>query len=78
MPYETFHHRRCAYYTHIGQHGEVFYPFMVKDTVPTTPGEYAALAAELESLGYRVKPIKRAQHSKMLASRNADWLRRKS
>ncbi len=57
----------CNYvtcYQHIGQHSEMRWSYM-SDTKPATPERYADLKAELESIGYNLKVIKRAQRSKM-------------
>lgn len=40
----------CLSYMHNGQHGDASYPH--SKTVPCSPDEYAALKAELESIGY--------------------------
>ena len=47
---------RCLSYMHLGQHGEGVYP---ADTVPATAKESANLKAELESIGYNLREVKR-------------------
>lgn len=47
-------------YAHIGQHGICMYPH--SQTQPAKPAEYADLFAELESIGYRLKVIKRLSY----------------
>lgn len=42
----------CSSYEHVGQHGSADYSHVVSQTVKAIPGEYAALRAELESIGY--------------------------
>lgn len=49
----------CLGYTHIGQHGSYDYQYCIDTTRQATPEEYARLKAELESLGYKLKVIKR-------------------
>ena len=39
-------------YTHIGQHCECVYHYLMYDTKPATPEQYVELKAELEGLGY--------------------------
>ena len=52
-------------YTHIGQHCECVYHYLMYDTKPATPEQYVELKAELEWLGYNLKVIKGAQRNKM-------------
>lgn len=66
MPYESWKITRgCMSYMHIGQHSESDYDFVISITNPATPDEYKSLKNELESLGYNLKIIKRAQRNKM-------------
>lgn len=46
-------------YAHIGQHSTGDSTWYLDTTVPATPSEYSDLKAELESIGYNVKVIKR-------------------
>lgn len=41
----------CVSYMHVGQHGSAD-PFIVNDTKPAMPYEYADLYNELKSIGY--------------------------
>ncbi len=64
-PYE------CASYAHIGQHSGAEPNHCIYSTRPATEAEYADLKRELESepFGYRLKVIKRVNHSAALAAR---------
>ena len=50
----------CDSYEHVGQHGGADYYGVVRHTNPATPEESAALAAELQRIGYRLVPVRRA------------------
>jgi len=54
--------RFCDAYEQVGQHGGADYHGVVQATKPVTPDEAAPLLRELERIGYRLKPIKRASH----------------
>lgn len=43
----------CQSYMRVGQHGAA-HPFLVHDTRPATPREYAPLKRELHQIGYRL------------------------
>ena len=47
-------------YAHVGQHGACGREWMLSDTRPARPEEYAALKRELESIGYRLRVIQRS------------------
>lgn len=49
-------------YMHIGQHAAADYHGVVLATTPASQEEAADLIRELERIGYRLKPIKRASH----------------
>ena len=49
----------CDSYEHIGQHGSADYAGCVNATRPATETEAAPLKAELESLGYKLRVLKR-------------------
>jgi len=49
----------CLSYMHIGQHAAAHPAFLIRDTRPATPEEYADLKAELEAIGYDLKVCKR-------------------
>lgn len=51
LPAECLNPWPCQSYMHIGQHGAAD-PRIVYDTRPARPHEYAALQAELETIGY--------------------------
>ena len=46
-------------YEHVGQHGAAEYANCVRLTTPAKPREYAALKAELEGIGYKLRVAKR-------------------
>jgi hypothetical protein len=50
----------CDCYEHVGQHGGADYHGVVRQTVPATPEESAALSAELNRIGYRLGLLGRA------------------
>lgn len=52
----------CEAYEHVGQHGGADYHGVIRATQPAMPTEYRSLANELDGIGYRVKPIKRASY----------------
>lgn len=54
-----YHH--CMSYEHVGQHGGADYSGVVMRTRPASPEEYAALAAELRRIGYRLSIKSRAR-----------------
>lgn len=66
MPYviETFRYN-CQSYMHVGQHGPARLSNVIKHTKPAKVEEYAELKAELESIGYTVKPIDRVSQKKL-------------
>jgi len=49
-------------YEHVGQHSGADYQSCIQRTTPATPEEYAELKAELESLGYNLKVVKRRNY----------------
>jgi hypothetical protein len=46
-------------YAHLGQHGAASYNYCIRKSKPAKPEEYKDLFAELESLGYNLRVIKR-------------------
>jgi hypothetical protein len=52
--------RYCESYEHIGQHGGACYHGVIMNTLPATEEESAALAEELRTIGYKLRPIRRA------------------
>jgi hypothetical protein len=56
----------CLSYEHFGQHGGADYRSVIANTVPAPAKEAARLAWELEMVGYRLQPVRRAtrQHHK--------------
>ena len=52
----------CDAYEHHGQHGGADYHGVVQHTKPCSTDEAADLAAELRTIGYVLRPIRRASH----------------
>ena len=52
----------CDSYEHCGQHGGADYHGVVQHTEPCSPDEAADLVAELRTIGYRLRPVRRASH----------------
>ena len=52
----------CDAYEHVGQHGGADYHGVIQQTTPCSPKQSADLAAELRTIGYLLKPVKRASH----------------
>ena len=62
-------------YMHVGQHAAADYHGVVLATTPASQEEAADLIRELERIGYRLKPIKRAsrkQHEARRATARAE------
>lgn len=57
----------CSSYEHMGQHGAADPQGCIQTTTRCTPEEYAPLKRELESLGYKLKPMSRLQYSALLS-----------
>lgn len=49
----------CSSYMHVGQHGGADYMGCIYRTRPATEEEYKPLATELESIGYKLRVVKR-------------------
>lgn len=49
----------CSSYEHVGQHGAADPTAVVRSTRPATRAEIAPLAAELRSIGYRLRVLRR-------------------
>lgn len=56
------HGRYCDAYEHVGQHGGADYFGVVQQTKPCSVSDAADLAAELETIGYELKPVRRVSH----------------
>lgn len=68
---------QCVSYEHVGQHSAADYSACVARSRPVSleDAECVALRRELESIGYRLRPIKRAPHwSKVSEARRAAGL----
>jgi hypothetical protein len=50
----------CDSYEHSSQHGGADYHGVIQQTKPCLPNDAAALAAELRTIGYNLRPVKRA------------------
>lgn len=55
-----YHGRFCDSYEHLGQHGGADFHGVIRATKPVSAEDSATLAHELERIGYRLKPIRRA------------------
>jgi hypothetical protein len=49
----------CDAYEHVGQHGGADYHGVIQQTTPCSLNDAAALAQELRTIGYKLRPIKR-------------------
>lgn len=69
-------HEVCDYdgnvttYQHIGQHSAATYNHCIATSRPATETEYADLKAEMESIGYNFKVVKKQVYKKWLQSYN--------
>ncbi len=63
--------RYCDAYEHVGQHGGADYHGVIEATKPVSDDEAADLIRELERIGYRLRPIKRASYKHHEARRAA-------
>jgi len=52
--------RYCDAYEHVGQHGGADYRGVIEATKPVSSDEAANLANELRTIGYVLRPVKRA------------------
>jgi len=52
----------CDSYEHCGQHGGADFYHIIRQTTPCSLDDAAALAAELRTIGYRLRPVRRASH----------------
>ena len=50
----------CDAYEHVGQHGGADFHGVVQHTKPCSPDDAADLVAELRTIGYRLRPVRRA------------------
>lgn len=67
LPYEIERNGQITTYQHIGQHSSGEYQLCLKLSRPATETEYAELKAEMESLGYNIKVIKKQNYKRYLA-----------
>jgi hypothetical protein len=56
------HGECCSSYEHVGQHGGADYCGVIQQTKPCSVSDAADLAAELRTIGYELKPIRRTSH----------------
>lgn len=52
----------CTSYQHVGQHGSADYYHCIANSRPASEAEAADLLAELRTIGYNLRPIKRATY----------------
>ena len=64
FPYETTRYQTPDY-MHIGQHGYCDYNQVVRISKLAKPEEYENLKSELESIGYNLKVMQKANYNKM-------------
>jgi hypothetical protein len=65
-------------YAHVGQHGACTWQWVRERTRAATPDEYAALKAELESIGYKLRVFKyRTRPHKIAFGAALDRLRKR-
>ena len=64
----------CDAYEHVGQHGGACYHGVIQQTTPCSLDAAADLADELRTIGYRLRPVKRAnqKHHAMRRTLAAD------
>jgi hypothetical protein len=55
-------------YQHVGQHSTGDYNICINTSKPATEAEYSDLKAEMESLGYNLKVVKKRNYDKFLKS----------
>lgn len=65
MPYEVDVNYTVTCYSRIGQHCTADYGYVVGQTKLATNEEYSSLLKELESIGYTVEVIKKANRDLM-------------
>jgi hypothetical protein len=70
FPHECSHGYMVNCYQHVGQHSSANYQGCIASSRPATPKEYADLKAEMDSLGYNIRIVKRQNYDKFLASKN--------
>lgn len=71
----------CWSYMHIGQHGAANPgAWLINETTPATPAEYADLKAELEDIGYRLQVCTRIARNAYAVRKQTlkEWLAVKS
>ena len=70
FPYEIYNFKgNVNCYQHVGQHGEADYRHCIDTlTTPATEEEAKDLKAELESIGYNLKVMKKRNHDKYLVA----------
>lgn len=67
FPYEIADYSgNVSCYAHLGQHSGADYQYILDQTSPALPAEYADLKAELERIGYVLKVIKRRNHTRYI------------
>lgn len=69
MPHEVSNFGFVTSYMHVGQHGDADYNQVLKETRLATKEEYADLLRELESIGYKVRVLKKQSYKKYQQAR---------
>lgn len=60
----------CASFMHVGQHGAARYNYVINNTRPAKPEEYAALKAELEAEPYCYRLTVRQRFNRQRSKRS--------
>ena len=69
FPYDIADHRgNVTCYAHVGQHGSADYDHCIESTKPAKQAESLTLKQELETLGYKIRIVKRRNYKKYLKS----------
>ena len=68
MPHDAERNGHVTYYQHNGQHSTGDYDLMIKTSRPANEFESADLRAELKSIGYNIREVKKRNYDKYLKS----------
>lgn len=68
MPHDAERNGMVTYYQHVGQHSSGEYYHMIRTSRPATEIEAADLKAELKSIGYNIREVKKRNYAKYLKS----------
>ena len=68
MPHDAERNGMVTYYQHVGQHSSGDYNHMIATSRPANEFESADLRAELKSIGYNIREVKKRNYDKYLKS----------